>query len=275
MADVAEDFAAWLASQGRAANTVAAYRRDVAAYLKWRAANGGDLAAYVEEVRASRARSSADRAVVALRIFHRWRDDTTPTPELAGLPRPVATDEEPLLAEADIDRLVQAANGDTVERRRDAVVIALSYFGGLKATEAISLDVADISGDATVLTVDRDGPHERILPAVPVLSAALTRWLDARGRERLGPMTSAVLLNRRGQRLTRQGLWLVTTAVGRRAGLRDALSPNDLRRACGAHLLALGLQPAAVQAFLGHSRGPAPTSRILNERGWGSCTLSA
>ncbi|HVT77327.1 MAG TPA: tyrosine-type recombinase/integrase [Acidimicrobiales bacterium] len=274
MADLAQEFADWLAAEGRAANTVAAYRRDVAAYLKWRSTTEGELGDYVEHVRSTRARSSADRAVVALRIFHRWRDDATPTPELIGLPRPAPTNDEPLLSEDDVARLLRAAEGETAERRRDAVTVALLYFGGLKATEAISLDVADVAADAMVLTVDRDGPHERLLPVVPALRAVLVRWLDGRGRTRLRPSTSAVLLNRRGQRLTRQGLWLLTSAVGRRAALLDALSPNDLRRACGAHLGDRGVPATSVGAFLGHSRGPMPTSRMLNEIGWGSCNLS-
>jgi integrase/recombinase XerD len=273
LADVAREFADWLSAQGRAANTVAAYRRDVAAYLDWRATAGGGLADYVEHVRATRARSSADRAVVALRIFHRWRDESTPTPELAGLPRRAAR-EEPQLSEADISRLLKATEGETAERRRDAVAIALVYFGGVKASEAISLDVSDVALAGAVLTVDRDGPHERLLPVVPALRAALSHWFDGRGRERLSPSTSSVLLNRRGQRLTRQGLWLLTSAVGRRAGLSDALSPNDLRRACGAHLAVRGLPSSSVNAFLGHSRGQLPTSGILNEVGWGSCNLA-
>jgi integrase/recombinase XerD len=275
LADLAGEFADWLTAEGRAANTVAAYRRDVAAYLKWRGAEGGELADYVEHVRATRARSSADRAVVALRIFHRWHDGATPTPELVGLPRPAPTEDEPQLSEAEVAQLVAACAGETVERRRDAVAIALVYFGGLKASEAISLDVNDVASDNAVLTVDRDGPHERLLPVVPVLRDALARWLDGRGRTRLQPATGAVLLNRRGQRLTRQGLWLLTSAVGRRAGLTEALSPNDLRRAAAAHLAARGLPAAAVTAFLGHSRGQVPTLGILNELGWGRCNLTA
>jgi integrase/recombinase XerD len=275
LADLAGAFAEWLTEAGRAANTVAAYRRDVDAYLRWSATSQGDLAEYVEHVRATRARSSADRAVVALRIFHRWRDDTTSLPELAGLSRRGVSNDEPSLTEGDITRLLEAAAGNTSERRRDTVAVALLYFGGLKASEAIGLDVADIASGRAALTVDRDGPHERLLPAVPALRDALDRWLDDRGRGRLRPAASAVLLNQRGQRLTRQGLWLLTSAVGRRAGFTDALSPNDLRRACAAHLAARGVQMASVNAFLGHSRGQVPTSRILNDVGWGSCNLGA
>ena len=274
MADTAEEFADWLAREGRAANTVAAYRRDVTAYLRWSATTAGELADYVELVRATRARSSADRAVVALRMFHRWRDESAPTPELIGLPKAVPVEEREL-SEDEITQLLAATTGDTAERRRDAVAVALLYFGGLKATEAISLDLADVAGDAAVITVDRDGPHERILPVVPGLHDALTRWLVGRaGRVRLQPVAASVLLNRRGQRLTRQGLWLLTSAVGRRAGLRDGLAPNDLRRACAAHLGTRGLPQPAVSAFLGHSRGQLPSSGILNELGWGSCNLA-
>jgi integrase/recombinase XerD len=269
-----DDFAAWLTSEGRAANTVAAYRRDVAAYLAWSARTGGELSDYVEHVRTTRARSSADRAVVALRIYHRWRDDSAPKPELVGLSRRGVTTDETLLSEDDVANLFAVAAGRTAERRRDAVAIALLYYGGLKASEAIGLDVADVEAKGAAVTVDRDGPHERLLPAVPALRDALEHWLGPAGRARLDPSTPAVLVNLRGQRLTRQGLWLLTSAVGKRAGLADALSPNDLRRACAAHLSTRGLQTSSLNAFLGHSRGQAPTSGILNQVGWGSCNLA-
>ena len=279
MAETADDFAEWLSAQGRAVNTVASYKRDVAAYLRWSALRPADaaprtLAAYVEHIRATKRPSSAARAVVALRIFHRWRDDFDggARPELAGLPR-VAADHDHDLDEDTVGRLLEAAKGDTVERRRDAACVALLYFAGLKASEAISLDLNDVAFDGTVVTVDRDGAHERVLPAVPALQAALARWTAPAGRDRLRPSTDAVLVNRRGKRLTRQGLWLVTGAVADRAGIGDSLSPNALRRACAAHLAERGLAPAAVAAYLGHTQRQAPGAGILNEAGWGSCSL--
>ncbi|MDP1792857.1 MAG: tyrosine-type recombinase/integrase [Acidimicrobiales bacterium] len=266
-------FGDWLTGQGRAANTVAAYRRDVAAYLRWRDNSGGAaLADYVEELRATRRPSSAARAIVALRIYHRWVGESQPVPELKGVP--LADEPEgDELTEADIERLLAAARGDTVERRRDAVAIALLYFAGLKASEAISLDLSDITADEALLTVDRDGPHERVLPAVPALRDALRRWLDVSGRDRLQPTTDAVLVNRRGQRLTRQGLWLLTGGVAKRAEVAESLSPNALRRACTAHLTERGLPGPAVAAFLGHTARKAPGAGMLNETGWGSCNL--
>jgi integrase/recombinase XerD len=276
--DGAAEFADWLASEGRAPNTVAAYRRDVDGYLRWCTTAGVDianpLAAYVAHVRATRKPSSAARAIVALRIFHRWRDDT-PLPELVGLPIPTAADAEPDVTEQEIGAVIAASDGESLERRRDAVAVALLYFGGLKASEAISLDVDDLAGDLAAVTVDRDGPHERLLPVVPALRQALSRWLEPKGRARLHPVSGAVLVNRRGQRLTRQGLWLVIGAVGKRARLEAALSPNDLRRACASHLVARGVAPSQVSAFLGTSRGHLPTSGILNQSAWGSCNLTA
>jgi len=282
LADAADEFAIWLAGEGRAANTVASYKRDVAAYLRWRDQRGADaasktLAAYVEQLRATKRPSSAARAVVALRIFHRWSDaaiDAPARPELAGLPRVSTERDTPDLDEAAIARLIAGTEGDSVERRRDAACIALLYFAGVKASEAISLDLGDITADGAVITIDRDGQHERVLPAVPALQRALARWTEPGGRGRLHPKTDAVLVNRRGQRLTRQGLWLVTGAVAERAGVGDSLSPNALRRACAAHLGERGLSPAAIAAYLGHTQRQAPGAGILNQTGWGSCNLA-
>lgn len=278
----AEEFAAWLTSQGRAKNTVAAYRRDVAAYLRWRDQalrveqidDASALQVYVDDLRATRAASSAARAVIALRIFHRWSDEGSgELEELKGVPLVPAERDTPDLTEEAVAALLAAAKGDTVERRRDAAVLGLLYFAGLKASEAITLDLFDITADGAVLTVDRDGPHERVLPAAPALQTALERWLGPRGRARLTPASDAVLVNRRGQRLTRQGLWLVAGAVAKRAGVADTLAPNDLRRACGAHLAAKGLAPAAIAAFLGQTQRQPPGAGILTDLGWGSCNL--
>lgn len=283
LADYADEFAEWLTGQGRAANTVASYKRDVSAYLRWVETRGAadaparTLASYVDHIRATKRPTSAARAVVALRIFHRWHDGDgggEARPELAGVPLDAA-DHDHDLDEETVARLLDATRGDSVERRRDAACVALLYFAGLKASEAISLDVSDIAFDGAVITVDRDGAHERVLPAVPALQRALTRWTDAGGRNRLGPTTDAVLVNRRGNRLTRQGLWLITGAVAERAGIGDSLSPNALRRACATHLGERGLAPAAIAAFLGHTQRQAPGAGMLNEAGWGSCSLSA
>jgi integrase/recombinase XerD len=267
-------FAEWLAGQGRASNTVAAYRRDVVAYVKWQAENPeGTLAEYVASLRATRRPSSAARAVVALRIYHRWTNEgAAPIEELRGIP--VVEEEGEDLDEDAIKLLLDAAAGESFERRRDAVAVALLYFAGLKASEAISLDIGDITADEALITVDRDGQHERVLPAVPALADALRRWLGPQGRDRLHPVTDAVLVNRRGQRLTRQGLWLLTGAVAKRAGVGETLSPNALRRACAAHLALRGLPAPAVAAFLGHTARQAPGAGMLNETGWGSCNLA-
>jgi len=285
VADRAEEFADWLAGQGRASNTVAAYRRDAAAYLRWRdqavragvtSANDA-LADYVVHLRGSRAESSAARAVVALRMFHRWsaaEPGSEAPPELAAVPRtslPVGGRE---LDEATIATLVSAARGDAVERRREAVAFALLYFGGLKASEAITLDTTDITPDGGILTVDRDGPHERVLAAVPEVHQALERWLNGRGRARYRPVSDALLVNQRGARLTRQGLWLVAGGLAKRASVGQSLSPNSLRRACAAHLADRGLPPAAISAYLGHTQRQPPGLAVLGELGWGRSTLS-
>lgn len=223
-------------------------------------------------VRAEKRPSSAARAVVALRIYHRWAEGDGAIPELKGLPLADDHDAEHLGEDA-VASLLAATRGDTVERRRDAAAVMLLYFAGLKATEAISLGVDDITADETLITVDRDGPHERVLPVVPALTEALRRWNAPAGRGRLQPTTDAVLVNRRGQRLTRQGLWLLTGNVAKRAELGDSLSPNALRRACAAHLALRGLPAPAIAAFLGHTARQSPGAGMLNETGWGRCNL--
>lgn len=280
MAASAEDFASWLIEQGRAKNTVAAYRRDVIAYLRWLATHDRALAdvdeaavaAYIEDLAGARRSSSVARAVAALRVFHRWcstagwcdRDPSTavdaPTVERAG---------RAALAEADVARVVAAIVGHGLEARRDRALLLVLYRAGLKATEAVALDLADVDLRHHRLLVGRGGVRGRTVPLVPDAETALAEWQGPLGRGRLEATTDALFPNQRGQRLTRQGLWLLCRAAGERAGLAGVLAPNDLRHACERELSRRGVESAQVAALLGHSGGAIPSREELTEVGWG------
>jgi integrase/recombinase XerD len=268
-----EEFLSWLVTErGRAANTIAAYRRDLVAYTRWLTAHASSLHAvdtatlveFVAERRASgAAASSVARQLAAVRTLHRHLviegdrvDD--PTADLegvkvpAGLPKP--------LSESDVTSLLDAVVGHEPVDRRDRALLELLYATGARISEACGLSMGDIDFDARLVRLFGKGSKERIVPFGRAAAAALDEWFSPRGRVRLVPLqwrrrndAEAVFLNRRGGRLTRQAAWAVVKRYGERAGLRGELSPHVLRHSCATHLLDHGADLRVVQELLGHA----------------------
>ncbi len=268
-----EEFLSWLVTErGRAANTIAAYRRDLAAYTAWLSANGHDLmsvdtAALVDFVAARRASGAAPasvaRQLAAVRTLHRHlviegerRDD--PTADLegvrvpAGLPKP--------LSEAEVTALLDAVVGHDPVALRDRALLELLYATGARISEACALSMGDIDFDSRLVRLFGKGSKERIVPYGRAAAAALDEWFSRRGRVLLVPAqwrrrndAEAVFLNRRGGRLTRQAAWAVVRHYGARAGIGTELSPHALRHSCATHLLDHGADLRVVQELLGHA----------------------
>lgn len=274
MADLpleAEEFLTWLsAERGRSANTLVAYRRDLAAYVTWLgtrpldAVTEADLTAYVAHLRSSgKAAASVARAMVAVRSLHRFlalegEVETDPSADVdvprvpKGLPKALAEDE--------VERLFAQVVGDDPTARRDRAILEVLYGTGVRISELVGLSLADLDVDGGLLRAFGKGAKERVVPLGRHARAALTDWLAPGGRDALVPErwarrgdAEAVFLNRRGGRLSRQGAWGIIKVYGERAGLADRLSPHVLRHSCATHMLDHGADIRAVQELLGHA----------------------
>lgn len=268
-----EEFLTWLTvERGRRPNTIAAYRRDLAAYCAWLASRGETLprvpassvAAYVVERRArGRAPASVARELAAVRTLHRFlveegvRPDD-PTADLegvrvpAGLPKP--------LPEADVVRLLEAAGGADPVARRDRAVMELLYATGMRVSELCALSPRDLDTDERVVRVFGKGAKERIVPYGAAAESALAAWLGPGGRPRLVPAqwarrgdAEALFIGQRGGRLGRQHVWAILRQYGAQVGLGEELSPHVLRHSCATHLLDHGADLRVVQELLGHA----------------------
>jgi integrase/recombinase XerD len=268
-----EEFLSWLAvERGRSANTLVAYRRDLAAYfdfLNERAVpiervSDREVEEYVASLRAAaRAPASVARALVAVRSFHRFLVDESgsgsdPT-DGVGAPR-VPTGLPKALAEDDIEALLGAVVGDDAIARRDRAILETLYAGGLRISELVALSLRDIDLDEGVLRAQGKGNKERVVPIGRPARAALAAWLSAQGRDALTPArwarrddAEAVFLNARGGRLSRQGAWGVVRRHGDRVGFGARLTPHVLRHSCATHMLDHGADIRAVQELLGHA----------------------
>lgn len=254
-----DDFLAMLAAErGAAANTLAAYRRDLEQAEAWL----GDIAvaapadlAILEKRWAGLAPSSAARKASALRQFYgflidegRRGDDPSHALPRAATRRPLPK----ILGHGDIAALfaraeLEADSGDPAAVRLLAL-LELLYGSGLRATELVSLPLAAVPRDAPFLTVTGKGGTQRMVPVGARARQALTRWLAVR------PAGSKHLFPGRSGHITRVRLFQMLKALAVRAGLDPArLSPHVLRHAFATHLLEGGADLRVLQTLLGHA----------------------
>jgi integrase/recombinase XerD len=258
MADPVENFLAMLAAErGAAANTLAAYRRD----LEGAGELIGDLAGAGREDIAKLAQGWADlapssvaRKSSALRQFYGFlideglRDDD-PSP---ALPRPATRRPLPkILSHAEVEALFARAELEAESERpeslRQLVLLELLYGSGLRATELVSLPLASVPRDAPLLTVIGKGGQQRMVPISGRARQALSRWLAVRPDGKF-------LFPSRGKHLTRVRLFQLLKELAVRAGLDPAkLSPHVLRHAFATHLLEGGADLRVLQTLLGHA----------------------
>jgi len=271
--DEGEEFLSWLAvERGRSPNTLAAYRRDLAAYVEFLSGRGLAVAAVTEAVvedyvaflrAAGRAPSSVARALVAVRSLHRFMEDEgevagNPAEEVgpprvpAGLPK--------ALSEAEVLSLLGAVAGDDAPARRDRAILEVLYACGLRVSELVGLSLADLDLDSGLLRAFGKGSKERVVPIGRVAREALLAWLAPPGRGAMAPErwarrgdAEAVFLNSRGGRLSRQGAWGIVRHYGDKVGLGSRLTPHVLRHSCATHMLDHGADIRVVQELLGHA----------------------
>lgn len=248
------------AERGAAANTLAAYRRDLE---QAEAALGGDLAAAdrgalskLSHLWRDLAPSSVARKSSALRQFfgfcidEAYRDDD---PSKA-LPRPATRRPLPrLLSHGEIAQLfaqAQAeAEGDRPRAVRLLVLLELLYGSGLRASELVTLPLSAVPRDAPFLNVTGKGGVARMVPISRRAREALSRWLALRAEG--GPH---LFPSRGGKAITRVRLYQMLRELAVRADIDPArVSPHVLRHAFATHLLEGGVDLRVLQTLLGHA----------------------
>jgi integrase/recombinase XerD len=214
------------------------------------------------------------RRVAAVRAFCRWWsrvcDMENPVSELrppgaAGGSRH-AGHEVVAFAQSDMRRLLEAAQRSGPVGARDVALIEILYGCGLRASEAVGLNVSACNlddGEDPYLVVTGKGARVRAVAVPQGARVALQAYLRigrpelvARRRDAGSADADAVFVSVRGRRLAREDAWRIVTAIGRRAGLLDdggRVFPHALRHSCGTHLIQAGVDIRYVQAHLGHA----------------------
>jgi integrase/recombinase XerD len=266
------DFLGYLEfERGLSRNTLEAYRSDLlqlGAHLRRTetdalTARHSDLAEFVADLaaggedRRSVAPATLQRKVACLRSFYRHlrRQDLITDDPTVHLRAPKQSRKLPqVLTRDEVARLLEQPRGTEPPALRDRALLELMYACGLRASEAIGLQIGDVDLEAGVLRARGKGAKERLVPIGSAASRALVAYL-ARGRPRLvgDRMEGTLFVNHRGTALTRQGLYKVVQRHASSAGLASRMSPHTLRHTFATHLLAGGCDLRSLQEMLGHA----------------------
>ncbi|MBI2855367.1 MAG: site-specific tyrosine recombinase XerD [Chloroflexi bacterium] len=279
MKETIRSFLDYLASErGLSPNTVAAYGTDLHQLVDlleergfspegndgWRAIDRATLTQYTLDLQqrgyspTTRARKIASVKSLFNFLVEEGVVSQDPTESLASprigrvLPRS--------LSEKEIERLLHGvAQGETLESRRDAAMIELMYATGMRVSELVSLGVGDVDLKERSVRCRGKGSKERLLnihdQAVYVLESYLkdVRPRLVSQRNRSATREDALFLNHRGERLTRQGFWLILKGYGEKAGIKATLTPHTLRHSFATHMLRGGAPLRYLQELLGHA----------------------
>lgn len=266
------DFLEYLASEkGYSANTVAAYRNDLsqfAAFVQERLGPGGDLwtrvtkdlvIQYMDFMKEREyASSSVARKVAAIKSFFHFltAEEVLAKDPTATLDSPKVKKRLPVaLSYEEVNRLLAQPSQEQGEKAvRDRAILELLYATGMQVTEVVSLDVDDINLASASVRVARPRRRERVIPIHERAVKALEEYLQQTRIQLLrDPEEKALFLNHRGQRLTRQGLWLIIKYYVRKAGISTHVTPHTLRHSFATHLLDSKADLRHVQELLGHA----------------------
>jgi integrase/recombinase XerD len=266
------DFLAYLEfERGLSRNTLEAYRGDLlqlGRFLAEREVSALDASpADVSDFLTGLAAGDADhrpsspatihRKSACLRSFYRHlrREGLRESDPTATLSAPRRSRKLPqVLTRGEVEKLLSQPRGTDSHALRDRALLELMYASGLRASEAIGLEIEDVDLEERVLRARGKGSKERVVPIGQAALRALGVYLE-RGRPALvkNSVENHMFVNFRGGQLTRQGLYKIVRRHAVTAGLADRMSPHTLRHTFATHLLAGGCDLRSVQEMLGHA----------------------
>jgi integrase/recombinase XerD len=257
--------------RGLSRNTLEAYRSDLEQYGAYLAKHGLDplevgsveLAGFISALaggadgRRAVAPATLQRKIACLRSFYRHlrREQLIGHDPASELRAPRARARLPeVLSRDEVARLLSQPQASTPVGLRDRALLETMYACGLRASEAIGLELSELDLEAGILRARGKGSKERIVPVGGKAIEALSAYLEHARPKLVGIRPERrVFVNLRGTGLSRQGLYKIVRRHARSAGLEQRMSPHTLRHTFATHLLAGGCDLRSLQEMLGHA----------------------
>lgn len=163
------------------------------------------------------------------------------------LPKPISISQ--------VRRLLdEPAKLSTLEAKRDKAMLELLYATGMRVSELVALNTGDIDVAGGNVRCFGKGHKERLIPIHEQAARAVREYVEeTRPRLARNRSETALFLNPRGERLTRQGFWQKLKEYVKSAKLDVEVSPHTLRHSFATHMLSGGADLRAVQELLGHA----------------------
>ncbi|RMF02313.1 MAG: tyrosine recombinase [Chloroflexi bacterium] len=260
-----------------AENTVAAYQNDLNQFYEgigaghdgqgpqaWNEVSKAEIIAYIDQLKNSGYTSSTvARKVAAIKSFFHFllaegvlTDDPTFTLDSPKVKKRLPK----AISPAEIERILRAPLDEIGPKsQRDLALLEMLYASGMRVTELVSLNVSDLTfdeGSATgsVRVRGKRASKDRTIPLSGSVVNTLQAYINgARATLIHNPKEDALFLNNRGQRLTRQGLWLIIKRYVEIVGISGQVTPHTLRHSFAAHKLSQGKSLQDIQKLLGHA----------------------
>ncbi len=267
MADYIENYRVYLAEERHAsANTLSSYLRDVRQFEAYLQSEGlGDVCAagkdtvqeYMNRMLGKgKSAATVTRSVASLKSFYHYLvlagvlkkspvQDVTPVKVERHLPQ--------ILTGQEVELFLEQPQCTDMKGYRDHAMLELLYATGIRVSELISMNLADLNLSAGVVRCVGKG-KERIIPLYPVAIKALQEYVEKiRPGMIASPEETALFVNMNGERMSRQGFWKIIKYYQEKAHIDKDITPHTLRHSFAAHLLENGADLRSIQEMLGHA----------------------
>jgi integrase/recombinase XerD len=252
--------------KGLAANSLAAYRRDLERLDSFCTARGRaiqkadaeDLRGFLDSLYTAKLSSrSIARYLVSARNFYLYmlRQKHVAADPTAQIAAPRQWKQLPkFLTLEEVDLLLDAPDIETPLGGRDQAMLQLLYATGLRVSELVNLKLAHLNPELGVLRARGKGNKERLIPVGRTALEAVQSYLgDSRARLLKGKASEYLFVTARGSRMVRQTFWHQLRKYGLKARITRALTPHMLRHSFATHLLERGADLRSLQLMLGHA----------------------
>ncbi|MGI6698113.1 MAG: site-specific tyrosine recombinase XerD [Clostridiales bacterium] len=248
-------------------NTVESYCRDIKQYIEYiesknihsfKNTNKTTVITYLLFLQKNgRATSTISRSLASIRAFYQYMTtekiiDRDPTVDLES---PKVEKKLPtILSGKEVELLLDQPDLSSAKGVRDKSMLELLYATGIRVSELVALNLVDINLELGYLKCCKNNDRERIIPVGTIALEILGRYIsDVRPVLLRGKTETALYVNYKGERLTRQGFWKIIKGYKNKAKINKDITPHTLRHSFAAHLIENGADLKSVQEMLGHS----------------------